>query len=352
MKMTNQGMTYEKAGVDINESDRFLAMIKERIAINWPIESRQIGGFAGLAKIPDGARDLSTSTDGVGTKLIIAALMDEYSTGGQDAVAMSAVDTYVSGQLPKYLLDYFVTGKLNADKHIKLFNSLIYGCKLAGCSIIGGETAEMPGLFKHDWYIDLATFVIGFPIPGLAQRYIKNGDIVLGWPSNCLASNGFSLVRKVFELSVSPSKARKKLERRFPELNRQPLFEVLLEPTPIWIREIEKLRLGGVNFSAHAHITGGGLIDNPPRILQSDDLKIVIERNSWQRPVIFDFIQEKGKISQYEMDRTFNNGIMMISVVDKKEIPKLDNSIIPFKIGVIEKRKNNEPPVILTGKYC
>jgi phosphoribosylformylglycinamidine cyclo-ligase len=210
----------------------------------------------------------------------------------------------------------------------------------------------MPNFFKYDWMVDLVTFVIGFPSPGLARHEIKAGDIVLGWPSQGLASNGYTLVRKVFNLDVSPSKARRKLERIYPELGYRPLYETLLDPTPIWIKEIENLRSRHVKFSAHAHITGGGLVDNPPRILSTKDVKVVIERNSWQRPPIFGLIQDKGKVPYKNMDRTFNNGIMMISIVDEKEMPKLKKYQFPFKIGVIEKRKSSEPPVVLTGGYC
>jgi phosphoribosylformylglycinamidine cyclo-ligase len=349
--MAEQEMTYEKAGVNIDEAEKFINMIRERIGKAWPEKAGQIGGFAGLAKIPYRRDYLAASTDGVGTKLIIAALMESYDGVGQDAVAMSAVDTYVNGQKPRYLLDYFATGKLEADKHIKIINSLIYGCKEAGCSIIGGETAEMPGFFKHDWMVDLVTFVIGFPDPGLVRKEVMAGDLVYGWPSHGIASNGFSLARRVFKLDTTPDMARKRLERIHPEFSGRPLFEVLLESTPIWIKEIEKIRKKGVNFSAHAHITGGGLIDNPPRLLDDHCLKFVFDRSSWQRPLIFELIQKKGKVSLSDMERSFNNGLMMISVVSQDNAKIISPNGPLFLVGHIERRKKGEPPVVLTNQY-
>jgi len=351
--MTAKGLTYEDAGVNISEADRFIAMIRERVGQAWPDSAKEINGFAGRGIIPPDKRYLSSSTDGVGTKLMLAALMEMYGGIGQDAVAMSAVDTYVNGEKPAYLLGYFATGKLNPEKHIKIIESVIQGCQLAGCKLIGGETAEMPNFFLYDWMVDLVTFVIGFPNPPdprfpEAWCPVETGQKVYGWPSNGPASNGFSLIRKVFGLNDSPSKVRRKLSRNYVDLGNRSLAEVLLAPTPIWIKEIEKARSSGVHFPGHAHITGGGLVENPPRILPKH-LKMVIDKNSWQRPPIFRLIQEKGKVPKSDMDRTFNNGVMLISIACDGGRPLEDENA--FEVGTIEKRRTKDLPVVFTGEY-
>jgi len=348
--MEQKGLTYADAGVDISTADRFVAMIRERIGQAWPETAKEIFGFAGEATLPRMARVMAASTDGVGTKLKLAAVTEMFDGVGQDAVAMSAVDTFVSGKKPAYLLDYFSTGKLEPEKHIKIIESVIRGCQLAGCKLIGGETAEMPGFFRYDWMVDLATFVVGFSTMMPEGYSVKAGQKVFGWPSNGPASNGYSLIRKVFGLNDSPSKVRKKLQRVYADLGQRFLAEVLLNPTPIWIPEIEEEEERGVCFSAHAHITGGGLVENPPRALPKwPGLKMVIDRSSWQRPAIFRFIQEKGSVPVDDMDRTFNNGIMVISIVsDQGVLPENDNAV---EIGVIEKRRKGEPRVVLTGRY-
>ncbi len=350
-------MTYKSAGVDISEADKFVAMIKSRIDAAWPEMAKEIGAFAGQANIPEiirgsKARSLYASTDGVGTKLKIAALLDEYSGVGHDAFAMSAVDAYVAGSRPMYLLDYFATGKLIADKHIAIMDSLIDACRLSDCKILGGETAELPGIFKYDWLIDLVTFVIGFPDPLLTLKPMEVGQKVYGWPSYGPASNGYSLLRKIFGLNDSPSKVRKKLNRNYPELYDRhitTLGQALLTPTHVWIKAIDLAILEGTQFSGHAHITGGGLIENPPRIL-ADDFKMVINCSSWKRPAIFGLAQRIGKVPIEDMDRTFNNGIMIVSVVSDDGRPIPPNSAA-IEIGVIEKRKEGEKSVIMTGKY-
>ena len=351
-----QGMTYKKAGVNISEADKFVAMIKARVVRAWPKMAKEIGGFAGRAKIPRSIRgyrvkDLYSSTDGVGTKLKIAALLGDFSGIGYDAVAMSAVDAYVAGSRPVYLLDYFATGKLIAEKHIAVIDSLIEACQMIGCKILGGETAEMPDYFKYDWMIDLITFVIGFDDPILLLEPMRAGQKVYGWPSSGPASNGYSLLRKVFGLNDSPSKVRRKLDRDYLELYGEygtTLGEALLVPTDIWITAIDMAILEGTKFSGHAHITGGGLVENPPRILPSE-FKMVIDRGAWKRPPIFGLTQRTGKVPIEDMDRTFNNGIMVISVVS--DDGPLSRNTRAIEIGVIENRKEREKPVMLTGKY-
>ncbi len=339
---------YREAGVNIDAGNLFAEMIKERIEEAWP-GLKSIGGFAGKAQVPFDCDNYFPSTDGTGTKAILAAMIEHFDGIGQDAVAMGVIDTYVAGARPDGVLDNLDIAVLDPDKHIKIIDSVIRACKMAGCVLLGGETAELPDMFKHDWMFNLNVMSIGFDDQNLEFADMESGQSVYCWPSYGPASNGFSLLRKVFGLKERPSRARKKLERVWSDLG-GPLYESLLRPTPIWIKEIEALREEGVEFAGHAHITGGGLIDNPARIL-SDRFKMVIDRSSWSRPPIFPLVQDLGKISVADMDRTFNNGIMIISV------PIEDDETIGFYsehatlIGVIEDRDHDEPPVILTGKY-
>jgi phosphoribosylformylglycinamidine cyclo-ligase len=347
--MAEEQMTYKQAGVDISEAEKFVGMVKDRVRLAWPEASNQIGGFSGKAAVPFRTSILAASTDGVGTKLKIASLVDMLDWVGHDGAAMSLVDTYVSGALPRYMLDYLAVGKLESEKHIKIIESLIGACKFCGCRLIGGETAEMPDFFKYDWMVDLATFVIGFPDRTSGFAPLEEGQAVYGWPSRGLASNGFSLVRKVFGLNDAPSKARKKLLKECRDLSYCSLAETLLVPTPIWISPAEDAVSNDTVFSGHAHITGGGLIDNPPRAL-SDEFMMTIDRGSWERPPIFRLIQEKGRVPDHDMDRTFNNGIIMISIVSEKGEPL--NNDYAVKIGEIRRRKKGEPQIMLTGKYA
>lgn len=343
MNEKKQRLTYKAAGVDIKAADRFVAMIKERVAKAWPEAAAEIGGFAGGGKIPFNAKRLVASTDGPGTKIILAAMIEDFSGIGQDVVAMSAVDTYVSGQRPTYLLDSLKVAKLNPELHIEIIKSIIKGCKQAGCVLVGGETAEMPDLFRYNWMVDVDTFVIGFSDPELSFIEVKPGQKVWGWPSYGPGSNGFSLLRKVFKLKEAPSKVRKRLERSWPELGGRTLAEVLLKPTPIWILAIEQKRRHGVKFAGHAHITGGGMPGNIPRILPGN-CKIIIDRSSWPRPPIFRLTQELGNVPDKDMDRTFNQGIMVVSIVAEGDIGQPS-------IGQVERRQGNEPQVEFIGKY-
>lgn len=337
---------YKKAGVDIDEGNLFIKMLRRRIATAWPGTEKEIGGFSGAVMLPSQVKKEAFSTDGVGTKLTIGAISENFSGLGIDAVAMSVVDNYVAGMRPKYLLDYFATGKLQAEKHIKIIDSVIEGCHMSGCKLVGGETAEMPGFFRHDWYIDLVTFSIAFDEQPIEFSPIKAGQKVFALPSYGVASNGFSLVRDVFGLISAPSVARKKLLSK--KIFGIPLHQVLLRHTPIWIRTIDEEMRGGLKLSGMVHITGGGLIDNPPRIL-SPNLKMTIDRSTWKRPEVFGYIQEARNIPTADMDRTFNNGLMILCILDKESYLPVNKSFC--EVGVIEKRVNDEPQVKLVGKY-
>lgn len=356
--------TYQMAGVDIDVADCFTQMIRERVEKAWPKGGKEIGRFAGRGEIPLGAKRVNASCDGTGTKIILAAILEMFEGIGQDAVAMSVVDTYVSGSLPLYLLDVLNVGKLNPDVHIKIIESVIQGCLKAGCRLIGGETAELPGMFKYPWMINLDTFVVGFPNPDMAFIPLESGQRVYGWPSYGPASNGFSLLREIFGLTLkegllqpireslgmegSLKKERQSLGRHWSELG-STLAQALLEPTPIWIQQIEEARRNGAKFAGHAHITGGGMPGNIPRILTSNTkVKVVIERSEWPRPRIFRLVQEVGKVSPEEMDRTFNQGVMLISITakDGKELNRP-----AMLIGEVQRRKRDEPQLVLTGQY-
>ena len=343
------GVTYKSAGVDIDAGNTFAGMIKVRVRIAWPDKEREIGGFAGGGPIPVGARVVKGSCDGTGTKAILASLAGRFDGLGQDAVAMAAVDMYVDGNRPLYILDTVSCGRLMPEQHIKIIDSIVSACKLAGCALIGGETAELPGMYKYPWIVDVNVTAIGFPAPELTFEEMTVGDKVIGWLSHGPGSNGYSLLRRVFGLSGRPSRARPKLAKVWKEFGGITLAEALLKPTPIYIPQMEQLRTEfGAAFAGHAHITGGGLVENIPRMLPSH-LKVVIQRDRWQRPPVFRVAQELGKIPDDDMDRTFNQGIMVVSVV-KNVSGSFDD--LPFvQIGVVERRKGNKPQVELVGKY-
>lgn len=347
-KKKKKGLTYADGGVNINEGNRFAGMIRQEVEKAWPEEEDVIGGFAGTVPIPISQIKLSASTDGPGSKAKIAGYVDMIDNIGVDALAMAIVDTYVAGSLPAYVLDYLSVAKLIPERYIRIIIRFIEACKQVGCRLIGGETAEHSNTFKYNWMFDMAVFSIGFPILGLKMDSVKPGQKIYGWPSGGVAANGFSLVREVFGLNEVPSRVRRRLESEYLWLGNKSLAEVLLQPTPIWINDIEAERKKGVIFSGHAHITGGGLEDNPPRILPID-CKAVIDRGTWQRPPIFSLIQAKGRIDKFEMDRTFNNGLMMISVVSDDGVSITNPNAI--EIGIVEKKKDKESQVQLINNY-
>ncbi|MBU0612544.1 phosphoribosylformylglycinamidine cyclo-ligase [Patescibacteria group bacterium] len=339
---------YKDAGVDIDAGNTFAGMVKERIARAWPGTEREIGRFAGQMPIPGESKEFCGSVDGTGTKAIVAALAGNFAGLGQDAVAMGAVDAYVAGFQPTAVMDTLAVGKLDRAAHIKIIDSVIRGCQMAGAHLIGGETAELPGMFRHTWMVNLDVAVIGFPDKRLALEPIATGDVVYGWPSYGLGSNGFSLVRRVFRLDKRPSRARIRLCRIWPELNGALLSDVLLRPTPIWIPWINSAIAEGVKFSGHAHITGGGLVENIPRILPNN-LKVVLYRSSWQVDPIFWLIQRLGKVSLEEMERVFNMGLMIVSTVKRTgKRPKIDGA---KAIGHVMERTGDEPQVQLMLDY-
>jgi phosphoribosylformylglycinamidine cyclo-ligase len=309
--------SYKGSGVDIEKSDAFVQAIKPMVESTFrPEVLTKIGGFAGCVSLNLERYKkpiLVSSTDGVGTKLKIAFLMDRHDTVGIDLVAMCVNDIIVCGAKPLFFLDYFATSKLDTEKSTKMVSGIVKGCIEAECSLIGGETAEMPGFYKEGEY-DLAGFAVGIVEDSqlIDGSNVTVGDKLIGIASDGLHSNGYSLVRKLLL-----NQYKMDLEKQVEEIGGV-LGEELLRPTRIYVKTVLNLardfRIGGI-----AHITGGGITGNLPRVIPKG-CKAIVQKGTWNIPSIFPFLQEKGKISEEEMLRTFNNGIGMIFVVRSKEV--------------------------------
>lgn len=334
-------ITYKKAGVDIDEADRFVSIISPMVKTTFRKEVlTDIGLFAGLFKLDIKKYKepiLVSGTDGVGTKLKIAFESDKHDTVGIDLVAMCVNDILTLGAEPLFFLDYFATGKLNAEKASQIIKGIVEGCKQAGCALIGGETAELPGFYKKNEY-DLAGFAVGIVEKDeiINGSEIKDGDVIVGLASSGLHSNGFSLVRKVF-FDIG----KFKLEQSIPELGCS-LAEELLKPTKIYVDAYFALK-DRVNIKGMAHITGGGITGNLPRIFPSN-ITAIIYKNSWQPPPIFQLIQRIGKISDTEMFKVFNMGIGYIFITERDYVNEainiLDkNGYQAYLIGEIKEGK-------------
>ena len=301
-------LTYKKAGVDIERADLFISKIKPLVKTTARSEVLGgIGGFSGLFRPRlRGLKDpvLVSSTDGVGTKLLVAETRGEYGTIGIDLVAMNVDDVVVTGAEPLFFLDYIAVGKLAPAQLVSLMRGIVRGCREAGCALVGGETAELPGLYAPGKF-DLAGFCIGIVdrkeiVDG---RRCRPGDAVIGLASSGLHSNGYSLARKVFN----------------PKEIKGIWGAELLRPTRIYTRPVLQV-MKNIRIKAMAHITGGGFYDNIPRVI-SRGLTVKIKRGSWPMPRVFGVIRERGKVNEREMYRTFNMGIGMVAVVAKKDAP-------------------------------
>ncbi len=338
---------YSKAGVNITAANRFITKIKPLVASTFksPVMS-ELGGFAGLFSLSPGKYQkpvLVSSTDGVGTKLKIATLLDKHDTIGIDLVAMCVNDIVVYGAQPLFFLDYLSTGKLVPDVAVELVKGIVRGCKQAGCSLIGGETAEMPGIYGPKDY-DLAGFAVGIVEQDkiIDGSEISVGDKLVGLASSGLHSNGYSLVRKIFLEDL-----KWELGREIPELGRT-LGEELLEPTRIYAKTVLNI-LKHQKISGIIHITGGGFIDNIPRILPKG-CKAIINKGSWPVHPIFELIQRQGHVTDDEMHKVFNNGLGMVFVVSPGVCPDVilqakANKEEAFVIGEILPRQTNESPI-------
>jgi phosphoribosylformylglycinamidine cyclo-ligase len=342
---------YAEAGVDIDAGNRFVELLKPVVGKTFKSGViTDIGGFAGVFSLNVEHLKhpvLVSSTDGVGTKLRIAFMLDKHDTVGIDLVAMSVNDIMVQGAAPLFFLDYISMGKLDVDKALEIVKGIAAGCLEANCSLIGGETAEMPDFYAEGEY-DLAGFVVGLADNEdlLDGSEIAVGHQIIGIGSSGLHSNGYSLVRKIFFEGLKMS-----VEDYVEDFGRT-LGEELLEPTLIYARTINNLRRDFRIYGV-SHITGGGLIDNPPRILPKA-CKAVIDKRSWTVPPIFTYMQKAARISDMEMLRTFNNGIGLMVVVSEEEAGEVLLRLkamgqTAYHIGVVESRKEDEESVQFTG---
>lgn len=308
---------YKDAGVDIEKGDAFVQAIKPMVESTFrPEVLTKIGGFAGCVSLNLERYKkpiLVSSTDGVGTKLKIAFAMNRHDTVGIDLVGMCVNDIVVSGARPLFLLDYFATSQLDPEKSMKVVSGIVKGCIEAECSLIGGETAEMPGFYKKGEY-DLAGFAVGIVEDSqvIDGSGVTVGDKLIGIASSGLHSNGYSLVRRLLL-----DQLKMDLEERVEEVG-EVLGEELLRPTRIYVKAALNLTRD-FNIVGIAHITGGGITGNLPRIIPKG-CKAVVQKGTWEIPPIFSFLKEKGNISEEEMLRTFNNGVGMILIARSKEV--------------------------------
>jgi len=334
--MAKEGLSYRDAGVDIDAGDALVEAIKPFAKRTLrPEVLAGIGGFGALCEIPKKYRHpvLVSGTDGVGTKLKLAFALGRHDTVGIDLVAMSVNDVLVQGAEPLFFLDYFACGKLDRRVAADVIKGIARGCELAGCALIGGETAEMPGMYPEGEY-DLAGFCVGVVEKEriIDGRSIKPGDAILGLASSGPHSNGFSLVRKILE-RAQPG----------PEID-------LLEPTRIYVKSILKL-MESLPLKGLAHITGGGLVGNVPRILPGN-LVAKIQQKSWPRPEVFQWLQREGRVAEDEMYRVFNCGIGMVAVVAAEHAKRAAEQLrgsgeTVYEIGVIEKHARAEPEALI-----
>ncbi len=300
--------TYRDAGVDMDAGDSLVERIKPLARRTLrPEVLGGIGGFGALMELPKKYQEpvLISGTDGVGTKLKLAFEMNKHDTIGQDLVAMSVNDILVQGAEPLFFLDYFACGKLDVDTGEAVVSGIATGCELSGCALIGGETAEMPGMYPPGEY-DLAGFAVGVAEKAklITGQTIQPGDTVLGLASSGPHSNGSSLVRKLLEVSGADLAA---------DFHGQPFGHALLEPTRIYVKPLLAL-MAELEIKGMAHITGGGLTENIPRVLP-DGTAVAIEVASWTLPPVFQWLQQAGHVSDLEMRRTFNCGIGMVVIV-------------------------------------
>lgn len=345
-----KGLSYKDAGVDIDAGDALVERIKGVTqATRRPEVLSGLGGFGALCELPSGYREpvLVSATDGVGTKLKLAIESNHHNTIGIDLVAMCVNDLIVCGAEPLFFLDYYATGGLDVEVASKVVEGIGEGCRQANCSLIGGETAEMPGMYQKGDY-DLAGFSVGVVEKSeiIQQGQVQEGDVLIGLASSGPHSNGYSLIRKVLEVSEA------RLDDPFADST---LGEVLLAPTEIYVKAIAEVRKQ-VTINAIAHITGGGLLENLPRVLP-DYTRADVDSDAWQRPAIFDWLQDNGNIDSREMLRTFNCGIGMVICVPADQAEKAVELLKTMTrgaaiIGSIAKHDEEKPVVKVSGQYA
>ncbi|WP_247012260.1 phosphoribosylformylglycinamidine cyclo-ligase [Paraclostridium bifermentans] len=314
-------LTYRASGVDIDEGNRAVNLIKDKIKGTYDKNViGDLGNFSGLYSLKDFINMdepvLLSSTDGVGTKLKLAQMMDIHNTVGIDLVAMCVNDLICQGAKPLFFLDYIATGKLIPEKIDDIVSGIVEGCKLAECALIGGETAEMPGMYSEDDY-DLAGFSVGISDKSkiISGQDVKSGDTLIGISSSGIHSNGYSFIRKIFL-----EEYKYELTDYIEELE-MTLGEALLIPTKIYVKLVMDL-IKKYELKAIAHITGGGVIENIPRVIPNG-LGIDIEKNSWEKPPIFKMIEKFNAIDEVELHKSFNMGIGLAMVVDSDKAEEI-----------------------------
>ncbi|MVS98165.1 phosphoribosylformylglycinamidine cyclo-ligase [Devosia marina] len=351
--LPSNGLSYKQAGVDIDAGNALVEAIKPAVrSTRRPGADGEIGGFGGLFDLKAaGFVDpvLVAANDGVGTKLKIAIDTGKHDTIGQDLVAMCVNDLVVQGAEPLFFLDYLATGKLDVEQGKAIVEGIAHGCRLAGCALIGGETAEMPGMYHGNDY-DLAGFAVGAAERNglLPRKDIAAGDVLVAMASSGVHSNGYSLVRKIVELSGLAWDAPA------PFVTGKTLAEALLEPTRIYVKPLLSALRDGIGIKALAHITGGGFIDNIPRVLP-DALAADIDLGAITPPPVFRWLSQVGGMSETEMLRTFNCGVGMLVAVAAEDANRLIESLsasgeIAAVVGQLTARSGE--PVTFRGKLA
>ncbi|MBD3895138.1 phosphoribosylformylglycinamidine cyclo-ligase [Halomonas sp. ML-15] len=340
-------LSYKDAGVDIDAGNALVERIKGVAKrTTRPEVMGGLGGFGALCQLPSGYREpvLVSGTDGVGTKLRLAMDLAKHDTIGIDLVAMCVNDLVVAGAEPLLFLDYYATGKLDVDIAADVVTGIGEGCFQAGCALVGGETAEMPGMYAGSDY-DLAGFCVGVVEKSdiLDGSKVAAGDVLLGLASSGPHSNGYSLIRKILEVSSAPLDTK---------LDGQPLGDALLAPTRIYVKPLLSLiKESGVEVHALSHITGGGLLENIPRVLP-DDLTAHVDVTSWTRPAVFDWLQQQGNVDEHEMHRVLNCGVGMVVVVSAAQAEAAQAHLEAqgeqvYRLGEISARRSDEAQVQL-----
>lgn len=337
----SQSLSYRDAGVDINAGDSLVERIKPFAKRTMrPEVLGDLGGFGALVEISQKYRHpvLVSGTDGVGTKLKLAFEWDQHDTVGIDLVAMSVNDILVQGAEPLFFLDYFACGKLDVERAAAVIKGIAAGCEQSGCALIGGETAEMPGMYPDGEY-DLAGFAVGVVEKEqvINGRSIVAGDVVLGLASNGIHSNGYSLVRKIIE------RAQPELDAEFNQ--GKTLRQAIIAPTRLYVKPI-LAALKQFTIKGMAHITGGGISENVPRILPENTVA-AIDSQSWPLPKLFQWLQQAGNVETQEMYRTFNCGIGMVLVVNSGDADVIQKFLqqqgeTVYQIGRIRSRQGDE----------
>ena len=340
-------ISYKDAGVDIAAGNALVDRIKhvaKRTA--RPEVMGGLGGFGALCEIPEGYKQpvLVSGTDGVGTKLRVAMDLGIHDSIGIDLVAMCVNDLIVCGAEPLFFLDYYATGKLNIDIAAQVVTGIGAGCELAGCALVGGETAEMPGMYEGEDY-DLAGFCVGVVEKAdiIDGTKVAAGDTLIALPSSGPHSNGYSLIRKIIEVAG--------VDINNTSLDGKPLSELLMAPTRIYVKALLQLIKQTGSVKAMAHITGGGLLENIPRVLPADS-RANINLDSWQRPAVFNWLQEQGNVDETEMHRVLNCGVGMVICVAAEAAEEAlkvlrDAGEQPWIIGSIEAGNEDGEAVVL-----